>query len=74
MYANAYHLISAKIGYRKWLNKWRIKIVAGIENVLNEKYSLGNDINGFGGRYYNAAPGRNYYVSINFQFITKKYE
>jgi iron complex outermembrane receptor protein len=68
-------LIGAKIGYQKWFNsKWRIKIVAGAENVLDEKYSLGNDINGFGGRYYNVAAGRNYFVSINFQFITKKYE
>jgi len=75
VYANSYHLIGAKIGYQKWFNsKWRIKIVAGAENVLDEKYSLGNDINGFGGRYYNVAAGRNYFVSINFQFITKKYE
>jgi iron complex outermembrane recepter protein len=25
---------------------------------------LGNDINAFGGRYYNAAPGRNFFVSV----------
>ncbi len=73
MYANDYHLIGAKIGYQKWVNnKLRIKIVAGTENLLNEKYSLGNDINGFGGRYYNAAAGRNYYTSLLLQYITKK--
>ncbi len=75
VHAGEYHLIHAKIGYQKWFsNKWRIKLVAGVENLLNEKYSLGNDINGFGGRYYNAAAGRNYYVSLVFQYIPKKYE
>lgn len=64
-YADAYHLIGAKAGYEKWIkNKFRIKVFAGVENLLNEKYSLGNDINGFGGRYYNPAAGRNYYAAI----------
>lgn len=64
-YADAYHLVSAKLGYEKWLNKkFRMKLLAGVENLLNQNYSLGNDVNGFGGRYYNAAPGRNYYVSL----------
>jgi iron complex outermembrane receptor protein len=75
VYANDYHLIGVRIGYQKSFNdKWRIKIVTGAENLLDEKYSLGNDINGFGGRYYNAAPGRNYYASLSFQYITKKYQ
>ena len=71
-YAAAYHLLSAKIGYEKWVGqKWRMKIVGGAENILDQKYSLGNDINGFGGRYYNAAPGRNYYVSLILQWKYK---
>jgi iron complex outermembrane receptor protein len=45
--------------------------MAGVDNLLDQKYSLGNDINGFGGRYYNAAPGRNYYVALLIQFLTK---
>ncbi|MFN2457991.1 MAG: TonB-dependent receptor domain-containing protein, partial [Chitinophagaceae bacterium] len=64
-FAEPFHLIGAKAGYEKWSkNKFRIKLVAGVENLLDEQYSLGNDINGFGGRYYNAAAGRNYYASI----------
>jgi iron complex outermembrane receptor protein len=71
-YADSYNLIGLKLGYQYWIKqKFRAKLIAGVDNLLNEKYSLGNDINGFGGRYYNAAPGRNYYVSIVFQFITK---
>ncbi len=40
--------------------------------LLNETYSLGNDINGFGGRYYNAAAKRNYYAKIVLQLFSKK--
>lgn len=73
-YANAYHLLSAKLGYEK-ANKesLRWKLVAGVENLLDQRYSLGNDINGFGGRYYNAAPGRNYYVSLILQWLYQKH-
>ncbi len=55
----------AKIVFEKWIKgKARLKIVAGSDNLLDQRYSLGNDINGFGGRYYNAAAGRNYYASL----------
>jgi iron complex outermembrane receptor protein len=40
----------------------------GADNLLNETYSLGNDINAAAGRYYNAAPQRNYYAGISFQW------
>ncbi|MDB5206202.1 MAG: TonB-dependent receptor [Flavisolibacter sp.] len=71
-YAAAYHLLNAQLGFEKWLkSKWRLKLVAGAENLLDETYSLGPDINAFGGRYYNAAPGRSYYVSLAVQLFTK---
>jgi iron complex outermembrane receptor protein len=53
-YADAYSIVDAKIAYQKWIkDKWRLKFMAGADNLLNEKYSLGNDLNAFGGRYYN---------------------
>ena len=56
-YAGSYHLIGAKIGFEKlFKNRTGLKISGGADNLLNEHYSLGNDINAFGGRYYNAAP------------------
>jgi iron complex outermembrane receptor protein len=55
-----YSLAGAKVGFKKTLQgKWDFKFILGGENLLNNKYSLGNDINGFNGRYYNAAAGRN---------------
>lgn len=71
-YANAYHLVGLKIGYQKTIKqKIQIRLSAGADNLLNQKYSLGNDVNGFGGRYYNAAAGRNYYTSLTVQFLQK---
>lgn len=73
VYSPAFHLLGAKIGYENAVkNKLNIKLIFGIENILNQVYSLGNDINGFGGRYYNAAPGRNYYAGVSFRFLTKR--
>jgi len=71
-YANAYHLLGAKADWNNLIkNKFILKISAGIDNLLNATYSLGNDINGFGGRYYNAAPKRNFYLSFAVQILTK---
>jgi iron complex outermembrane recepter protein len=68
-YASSYHLLSARFGYKKdFSKKIRAEIFAGADNIFNTKYSLGNDINAAAGRYYNAAPGRNYYAGIIFRF------
>lgn len=71
--ASAYHLLGCRIGWRKTgTQKIRYSIYAGADNLLDEVYSLGNDINAAGGRYYNAAPARNYYAGISFQLNAKK--
>ncbi len=71
-YADAYHLLGLKIGYQKAIDRISLKFFAGVDNLLNEHYSLGNDINGFGGRFYNAAPERNYYAGLNLSWNKKK--
>jgi iron complex outermembrane receptor protein len=68
-YANPYKLLGLKIGYKNHLSKKQsFELFAGVQNLLDERYSLGNDINAFGGRYYNAAPGRNFYVGVGLRF------
>lgn len=62
--ATAYHLLSAKAGYKKQFKKILWSFFAGADNITDERYSLGNDINGFGGRYYNVAAGRSFYAGI----------
>lgn len=71
-WAKECHLLGARLGYELRIRqKQKLRIVAGAENLLDQRYSLGNDINGFGGRYYNAAAGRNYYASLQWQLFTK---
>ena len=68
-FAPKYHLLQAKAGWRHRFNrKSSFELYAGADNLLNEKYSLGDDLNAVGNRYYNAAPLRNYYVGFNVMF------
>ena len=64
-YAPAYSLVEMKAGWECLLDrKRRLMIYVGAGNILNQKYSLGNDLNAVGGRYYNAAAPRNYYAGM----------
>ena len=70
--AEPYHLLGCQLGWKKKeKGPYRLNIYAGIDNLLDETYSLGNDINAAGGRYYNAAPKRNYYIGIALQWLKK---
>lgn len=62
--AGAFHLLSAKIGKQWQLKKIKLSCFAGADNIGDVKYSLGNDINGFGGRYFNLAAGRSFYTGL----------
>jgi len=65
-YAGSYALLGGRIGFRNRLaRRLKMDIFAGVDNAFNTKYSLGNDINAAAGRYYNAAPGVNYYVGLS---------
>lgn len=68
VYAGKYHLLQAKVGCRELkIGKLPAELFAGADNLLNQKYSLGNDLNAAGGRYFNAAPARNFYAGINIR-------
>ncbi|MBC7903696.1 MAG: TonB-dependent receptor plug domain-containing protein [Gemmatimonadaceae bacterium] len=64
-FAGAYHLLGGRIGWKKTSKKWRPGIFAGADNLLDENYSLGNDINAAGNRFFNAAPGRNWFAGLS---------
>ncbi|GGI24366.1 TonB-dependent receptor [Pedobacter mendelii] len=66
VYAKRYNLIEAKAGLRNLkIGKAKLEIFSGINNLLNENYSLGNDLNAANNRYFNPAAGRNYYAGIS---------
>ena len=64
-YARKYHLLQGKVGIKQLMvGKLPIEIFGGADNILNQKYSLGNDLNAVGNRYYNAAATRTFYGGI----------
>lgn len=66
VYAGSYHLLQAKVGWQfKAGRKAKLNLFVGGDNLLNKKYSLGNDLNAVGNRYYNPAPLRNYYAGVS---------
>lgn len=68
--AEPYHLLQCRIGKDIVSGAVNIKLFAGGDNLLNEVYSLGNDINAAGNppRFYNPAPGRNFYAGAGITF------
>ncbi|MGN6802394.1 MAG: TonB-dependent receptor family protein [Ginsengibacter sp.] len=71
-YASSCDLLGARLGYKKeFSKKIAAELFVGADNLFNTKYSLGNDINAFGGRYYNAAAGRNYFAGVSVHFNNK---
>ncbi|MBS1620064.1 MAG: TonB-dependent receptor [Bacteroidetes bacterium] len=71
--SDPYHLLGCRIGWGNLhSSKHKLNFYLGIDNLLNENYSLGNDINAVGGRFYNAAPRRNFYIGAAWQWIKPK--
>ncbi|HTF04968.1 MAG TPA: TonB-dependent receptor, partial [Bacteroidia bacterium] len=66
--ADPYHLVQMKISRRTTRNRFTMETFFGVDNLLDVKYSLGNDLNAAGGRFYNPAPGRNYFAGIKVAF------
>jgi iron complex outermembrane receptor protein len=67
--ADSYRILGCRAGWKSVKkSKLKINLYTGVENLLNETYSPGNDINAAGGRYYNAAPKRNYYIGFSIQW------
>ena len=64
VFAPHYNLLAAKAGWQHVFNKTKLELYGGVDNILNEKYSLGDDLNAVGNRYYNPAPLRNYFVGL----------
>lgn len=68
VYAGNYSLVQLKFGFKKQVGKVMLDIYAGVDNLLDQTYSLGNDLNAAGGRYYNPAPARNYFGGLKLEF------
>lgn len=67
-YAEDYHLLQGKACCKLNIKKINLDIFAGADNIFNEQYSLGNDINAVGNRFFNAAALRNYFAGVKVDF------
>ena len=69
VFSEEFHFVQLK-GTWNWSisSSLEIQFFAGIDNLMNEKYSLGNDINAFGNRYFNPAASRNFYGGVKIDF------
>ncbi len=56
----SYRLWNTKISYN--IKKWTLW--AAVDNVGDELYSSGPDLNATGGRFYNPSPGRNFHMGL----------
>jgi iron complex outermembrane receptor protein len=50
--------------------KWLIGTFAGINNLFNEDYNNNIRINAFGGRFFEPAPGRHFYIGVTANYAT----
>lgn len=72
--ADAYTLLGLRTGIKVLKDKTPIEIFCGADNLLNSKYSLGNDINAASpaNRYFNAAPTINFYMGLVASIVGRK--
>jgi iron complex outermembrane receptor protein len=68
-YAGEYVLLGLRAGYTLRGKSMAWDFFAGGDNLLNQKYSLGNDLNARGGRFFNTAPGANFYIGLKFSTL-----
>ncbi len=69
VFAKKYHLADVKTGIRNLdFRKCKVEIYLGINNLLNQKYSLGNDLNAANNRYFNPSMGVNFYSGASVSF------
>lgn len=68
IFAKEYYLMQVKIGRYFKLHTSMLNTYFGIDNLLNQVYSLGNDINAAGNRFFNTAPKRNFFIGARLAF------
>lgn len=66
-HTDPYNLLQIKLSKEVELKKVTLSLNAGVDNILNVQYSLGNDLNAFGNRFYNTAPSRNYWAGLSIK-------
>jgi iron complex outermembrane recepter protein len=68
-FADQYNLLLGRVGYKKKLSKViEGEIYFSFDRSFNTPYSLGNDLNAAGNRYFNPSAPENYYGGVKLKF------
>ena len=62
--APGYHLFGARAAAPVRLGRWPVRVHAGIENALDERYVSSVVPNAFGARFFEPGPGRSFHIGI----------
>ena len=68
VFADAWRLWTARAEWKFRYRKGNFVLFAAVDNIGNAFYSLGNDLNAFGRRYYNPAASRNFAGGVRFNW------
>lgn len=69
VYAPSYQLMGVKMSWEYAYKQYiRFQVFTGFDVSLTGSYSLGNDLNAVGNRYYNPAPPEVYYAGLQIKF------
>lgn len=67
--SRAYNLVNLRMGFKsKFSEQTNFEFYFGVDNLFDVDYSLGNDLNAFGRRYFQPAPEINYYIGLKLKF------
>ena len=67
-FSRAYNLMNLRAGFKGNIKeRTNFELFFGVENLFDVSYSLGNDLNAFGRRYFQPAPGINYYLGLKLK-------
>ncbi|WP_332914304.1 TonB-dependent receptor [Algoriphagus boritolerans] len=64
VFQDSYNLVNLRFGFVRTFGGLDLEVFVGVDNLLDESYSLGNDLNAFAGRFYQPAPTRNWYGGV----------
>ena len=65
VYSDPYHLMKGKVGFKRLIGeKFKLDLYVGADNLFDQEYSLGYDINAFGNRFYQPAAGMNWFGGL----------
>lgn len=70
-WAPDFYVFALRTGYQSKVGRLPFDVFAGADNLLDRRYSLGNDLNAVGGRYFNAAAGRSWYLGLQVKLVKR---